>query len=688
MTDARVAAVHARRWLLVTALAALAYGLGLQQLEPYFFLWDDNVTYHLPVLSHNARAVFDAGTLPHVNLHQYLGQPHLAMGQTAALYPPAYLGLLIARLLGDLRALPDILVTLHLIVAALGMHVLLRLHGARPWIASAGGLLWITAPFVPLAARSWLLIGYVAALLPWNLFCLERLIRRPTLNAIVALAGVKALLFLQGYVQYAVLAATFDGIYIVVGWLLRREMRAAAWATVRAYALALLATGAFAAPLLVPMLEAARASAYRATRLGYDEFISNTMPFGAFAQAQILRMVDGAIHQASGALFYVGLPVLALLASLLLPSRLRDPRLRPLLAALITGGCALLLSTRLHGVLYHVPLYSSFRWHFKLFLIALVFWLVAAGGAAEALARRRGRAPAAVACALVAALALQLAIVAVPAWRQPFGPNRLVAPVETLRDDVAAQLGARDPVRPSGRVVSMWMHPHHPRIERLLPFHFATLAGVYHMGGYEPLIGAESLALAMHLEYSNIFRYRLEPRVLQQLELWGVRWLLLPDQPNLRASLDAFPGRIAVRRTHADVLVAELTRALPLISYADRPATAVDAVWGINEIVIDAAGADAPPGDGARVLRLALAPLPWWTWSVDGAPMGAAAFDAATRQMVLDVPAGARQVTVRYRNVPFTIGLTIALFSFGAVLAAAIVRRRRALSGCSGESAS
>lgn len=654
------------------ALVLLAglYFAVLELREPYYFLWDDNASFYLPCYVYNHDALIGRGEIPHLNYHQYLGHTYLASGQTAVLYPPLYAGLVAARLgWGDLRPAVDVLAVLHLIAAALGMYFLLRRFEIRPATAVAVALMYMTFPFLVVVSRSWIFVSYAAALLPWGLAALERLLERPTAPRILAVGVVKALFLYQGYVQYAVLATLFEGFYLVLrglaggeGWPRWRRQAAA-------YAAALGAAGALAAPLLVPMLHAKQVSAYRTGSLSFAEFISNALEPATFLSAQVFRMEPRAVHLSSGAIFYVGLPGLAALAALAFARRRRI-----FLVYAAVAGLALVLSTRAFGLMYHLPLLSSFRWPFKSFLIVLAFFSVAAAGAFDACFSAPRRALRWAAAALVGAAILgNAAIVGSQSLDAPFGPNRVDRDVAELRAE-AARLFPLD----RGRVVSLWMSPLEPRIHRLLPFNYATLAGAYHLGGYDPLIAEENLELALHLEYSNIFRYKLTRERLDYLSSWSVRFLTVPRSSmyppigGLRPALSRFSQlRLSFRDQAIEVW--ENGAALPFAYFPGPPFAPVEVEWRSSSMRLETRGRGG-------WLRVNVAPLDGYEWSADGRDMGAPRVDEE-RHLVLEVPGGTEEVEIRYVPVAFRLGVFVFLAFTLSVGATWVVRRSRGWEG-------
>jgi hypothetical protein len=663
--------VASRERLSVLVLLALA-GLvlaGLEAVEPYYFLWDDNASFFLPCYVFDAESLFDRGALAHVNPHQYLGHSHLAVGQTGALYPPVYLAAAVTRLFwDDPRPLVDVLAALHLLISALGMLALLRRLGLGRPAAVLASLTWVTFPFLLVVSRSWIFVAYAAAYLPWGLLLLERLLERPTASRVLAFAAVKALFCYQGYVQYVVLATLFEGFYLVLRLDGRRVSKAPGpiasgpglWRPAAGFAAGLAATALLAAPLLLPMLHAKQISAYRSGGLSYEELVSNSLEVGTFLDAQVLDAEPGAVHLSSGAIFYVGLPNLLALAALW---RRRDRYL--FLAAAFTALLALVFATEAYGAVHRLPLLSSFRWPFKSFVLALFYGSIAFAGAWDVLLGSRHRLlRAAAATLLIAGIGVHVVLAASDRSNSPFGPNRVSASVADLR----ASTAARFPVD-GGRVISLWLSPGHPRIERFLVFDYATLAGAYHLGGYDPLVARETLDLALHLEYSNIFRYELSEAMLAYLSSWSVRFLLVPENDRLREILGSFP-QLRLAHRSGGVEVWENAAALPFAFFeGDGDVTAAGVEWTATGVRVATAGRGG-------LLRVTVAPLTWQVWTADGEDMGAIGYDDS-RRVAVEVPAGTRTVEIRYVDVPFRAGVGIFAACVLSLAATAAVRRSR-----------
>ncbi|MDA8016828.1 MAG: hypothetical protein MPN21_05200 [Thermoanaerobaculia bacterium] len=632
----------------------------LELTEPSYFLRDDNAAYFLPVYVHTAETLWASGELAFLNYHQYLGQRHLAMGQTGVLYPPVYVAHALARLgLGeDVRILVLLLVLGHLLVASAGFFVLARTRDVPRWIAAGCALLWLTFPFLSTVTRNWIWVAYGAAWVPWCLVFLDSWLSRGMRWALGGYAVAKALFCLAGYAQYVVLSVLFEAIWIVSRTLGEsRTMSVAWWRRMAGAAAALIASGGLAAPLLLPMWGAKERSQARAGELSLEESLSNAMDMSVFWRAQTFDMAERAIHQGTGAIFYLGVPILSILGIGLLWLLIRK-QARRLLVSMTTLIVALVLSTEAVRVLHAVPLLGSFRWPFKSFLWVSLFAALAVALVLRPV-WRRGRSAGATA-ALVLSLGITGNLVAIHGddWDRPFGPNRVQRSVGELRQEAKTLLDGPQ----QGRAVAMWMSHGQEDIERFLTHNYATLARGEQLGGYEPLISRQLFDLAKGLQYSNIWRYELTRDSLDYLSEWSVRWLLMPDKPRNRAIVGTFPElRVRELRGTAGLLVVENTAAAPfafLEPSGGGPPIPLHVSFGGRGLTIDL----QPAAGRGGLLRIQVAPISGYEWIADGEEMGPVLVDDGSH-VVLDVPAESRSVDIRYRAILFELGVAVALIT-------------------------
>lgn len=651
-----------REWQAMALVLALAGALfaAIEWRMPYYFLWDDNAASYLSFYTYNYKAL-TTGQLALFNPHQYSGQSHLGAGQTAVLYPVLYPLLFLTQAFWqDLQPSIDVIAIFHLLTSALGMFCLLRSLKISRAAAIVVALQWVSFPFLTQLAKNWIVVSYIAAYAPWSFLLLLRLLEKPRdVSRILALAGVKALLILQGYVQYAILLAIYESLYIVISWLWHRVPWAQVFKEGISWTLALLTSGILAAPLLLPMFYAKEASATRSGRLDYNTIVDLALEFAPFLGAQIYDMFPHAVRGwATAAMYYIGLPNLLLAAILV-----EEKRRKPLIFLILALG-AFFLCTEAYGIMYYVPVLWSFRWPFKSFVFVLFFLALAFAYAydlyfkhSQRWARRFG------AVLAFVALAGNATVLLIPAWNAPIMYIRIDQKIADLRAQAAALL----PVD-QGRFISVGEDVHWPEPQRFWNTNYATLIHAYHLVGYDNLISAKHVERNVHQYYEEVTdKEQLSRAALDSLSAWSVRFILAAENSEIHTSLQEFPTLQRLRQNNG-IVVYENAEALPFASFVEgeevRP---VDLEWHATGIRLSTAGR------GGR-LRLTVVPSPFYVWSADGVEMGPVPSDE--EQIFLDVPHGTRRVEIRYVNRPFRMGLGISL-SFILVAGVAAFQRRR-----------
>ena len=417
-----------------------------------------------------------------------------------------------------------------------------------------------------------------------------------------------------------------------------------------------------------------------------------------FVAAQFLMMREEVVHRASGGLFFAGPAVLAaLLAWPILGWRDRGQKREEtekrksdgvdsgrsvtFMAAVAAALLALVFSTRAQGLLYGVPLLSSFRWPFKYFLFFAFFGVIAAVGLAERWSSRSSSTTVRWISGLLAAgvvlnVVLNVAVIFHPTWNVPFGPYRIDRSLADLTAEIEQTMPLDD-----GRVVSFWQAHQEERLDRHLALAYATVVGGHHLGGYDPIIAKKNLDLALGLEYSNIYRYPMTPELMEHLCRWSVRYIVTPNRANYADILDSWP-QLDRNFTDEALVVFRNSAAWPLVSLLDGssestpdsapgdPGDRLDFEWRANGMVIDTQGRSG-------TVRVGVSPLPWWTWRADGLDMGSPEVDESD-QLLLALPeAGAEEVVLEYRNVPFRLGVGLQWAFLLSLAAIAWLRSRR-----------
>ncbi len=640
------------------ALAALGLLLALQALEPRFFLRDDNASHFLPAYVYTFETV--AGfEVPLLNHHQMGGGTFLASGQTgvflAALYPSAAT----LRLLGiDAIWLVDVLVGLHLLLVGFGMLLLLRHLGLRPSLALPLALCWAFLPFGVITSRSWGFVSHLVAFLPFNHWLLTRALEAPSARRWAALIVLKAFYCLTGYLHYWILVVVYESLYHVLRWW-RAGNSGVAKRQAASVVFVYLAVALLAAPLLVPAWNAKELSHQRTQPLPVEVALAGSLEPAAALAANLFAASDKIYFQLSTAIFFLG-PLWLGGIGLRLLRRGADPPFPAGAqaasgAALATGFLALVFCTPLYRLLLALPIFEVLRFPFKGFPIAAFYLLLAVAPALASWAAAGPRASCLAAALGWINLLLQLALLLQPGWRAPISPATIASTVADLRASPLLQ-----PIGDQGRVVLLAAQGDPPEDGRplALGYLYATLAGKYHVHGYDPLVAKINHEMGYPLRNDGELRLPLGSWRAFQPTL-AARYLLLHEYSGLLAEVEASPGVRRLAAAEGFVLL-ENPAARPIVSRfeggGDFPLR-----WNANGLEFDLP-ADFP---GGRLL-VNVAGLGGYRYYLDGRPLGAP--EIFLLRPVLTLPPGGGKVELRYVDRGFELGLALCAAGLGLLL--------------------
>jgi hypothetical protein len=643
-------------------LCGLGVAMALLVVElrsPYAFCQDDNRDYFLPLWSHATRAV-SHGELAEFNFHQSLGSPNLGAGQPGALNPMAIACVGASRVLwGHPFAAMDVFAGVHLLLAALGGLYLGRVLRLAPLASVFLGMAWALNPACISLGRSWIHTVVLQAALPWIIGALVGLIRRPLKRDLVVLVVAHLALFLVGYVQWLVVVAALEaGVLALAAVLgLRRAVRRALpWLLVAA---ALTAT--LSLPLLLPMLHQAAVSADRAGVLTYGLFGAQALPFGSLWNGLIVPwrrvaevtgrapFIEVASPPGWAHLGYL-VPIGVGAAPFLWRRRSGNPIRRWWIVFVSLAVVLLAWATGLLApVLYHVPLLNRFRWPFKLYPLFALAMLVASSLGVSLLvlgwATSRSRR-----CLLGAAGAVVAAnLVWVVQGGEPEGffthtdplPLQEPAPLD-WRDGRLATFGFDTAPGQRGPTAAG------------LGFNYATLWGLWHFGGYEPLASVSTRLASLHLNVEASFLSPPRPELVSYLRAWAVRWYVVDPTVDGRVGGALREQGLRVARREPGRIVYEDPSAAPLAK-ASGPRCRVSGSLGAttNSLTVPVS---CP--DGGQ-LRLAVLRSPGLSASAEGEATRLESDEMG--RIVIAVPPGARRIRLEYRAPYFRAGILLSV---------------------------
>lgn len=644
-------------WLgALLALVLLLILLGLQLAEPHFFLRDDNVTHFLPAYDYAYNTVVHAGEIPLLNHHQMFGGTFLASGQTGVFLFVLYPVHAAFDLLGiDPIHLIDVLATLHLWLAGLGMGWLLRSWKIRPALAFPLALCWALLPFGVVAGRSWVFVTFLIAYLPINLGLLQRCLISPSAAACARLLAVKVVFFYTGYLHYAILASFFEACFLFLHWLRRPHagLRQQVFMMAAVYLITLLLT----APLLVTTWNAKELSWQRDQPIPEDVALASPLSPIETLKAHFFASDSNIYYQLSNAIFFTGpLWLVGLLLGWRFWRNLPERESQSSLALASTGIFALLMSTSLYWLLYQLPIFNVLRWPFKGFPIAAFFLLLPAASALAAWAAQRPHRIYLAAGLVWLNLLLELAVLAPTHWRAPIGDWQFERTVKELRASPFLRA-----ISDQGRVALLAADsdPKEKGRPLALGFLYATLFGKYHVHGYDPLKARINVELGYQIANDGEMRVLPGewPKLFPKLK---ARYLILHATSDLLAEVETTPG-VQRLKTAEGLVLFENLEALPIVSRAEE-GKPIPFRWRTNGLELD-----LPPDFPGGHLLIVVAGLKGYRWYLDGEDQGEP--ELAYQLPILPVPPGAGHVELRYHDRGFVLGMALCMLGLLATLA-------------------
>jgi hypothetical protein len=623
-------------FLAIIALALLL--IAMETARPRYFLHDDNASWFSGAYLHDYRVLTETGRLAEVNWYQHGGEPFLQQGQTAVLYPPVYLGVTLAKVIsGDTLWTIEWVAALHLALGLLGFYFWMRQGGIDARFAALGALAWVLNPFVLIFGSCWIFVIIVAAWLPWLFWSLDRLLARPSARHALYLGVSMGMLFLQGYVQMFAYALLFVALYAPFQFLL--QPRANRGAILYYFGVAMLIGAALALPLLLPMFHATAQSAVRANPLPPQSALMFSVVPRDILAAQFCQF-------GSSLFFGVTIAVLFCPALFLLPAAalgLIRPAVeirRRLIALVLLGLLALLLSTRWHVLLTILPIFDRFRWPFKIFLFTHFFLLAAltswTGSRSSSSRRANLTALSCLAVVVLANLSISLA----------FHDGNLIS---TTTIPPAAQ-----PLPPGvdphlGRAVTFSQGVSDAEAYRCLTFAYATYFAFPTLGGYDPLVGLQQVEFSLGIDYPNIWRGVMTPDFQKAFENRAVRyWIVDARSPQL-ATIASLPGMKPLDRDEQRLVFEDL-HAAPLAFAAASPAIPIPVTYSGNSILVPVTGINSP-------LTISAGPTDGWWYRIDGGPWQRPSYQDGW--LTLQPGPSAHLAEITYFDSPFRQGLLL-----------------------------
>lgn len=624
-------------------------------LTPGFYLFDDNAVQFDTYYRYNYRSLFGGGELPLFNFHQFMGYAWFSQGQTAVFYLPAYAACFLADFFPARAGFEiTLLIAFHLAAASFFMYFLLRGRGLSLKTALLLSCVWITLPFVCTVPRSWCMMTYVTAFLPLDFLILLQLMKKDENFKWLLLAGVRAFFFCSGYMQNFFNLFVLEIVFLAAAFLWKINRENSLRFFLKFFA-GYIGSVLLAFPLFLSSVQGVFLSDKRSQGLGYENVVRYSLELPAFLKAQFFEFVswggaEGFGNQAIMMIFYIGVPLLSVLFFGIPEERRKALREKGGPVFLFAAAASLAYSTKMYGLLYWIPIFRMFRWPFKSFLFFAFFLILCCGLVYTSWPKGHKYRK------ILSGLFLISLLVNVGIFfhsdatlRTYFTPGELPELCREAADDSRY------------RCASAWVEGvSQTEAQRYLTFNNATREGLYHFAGYDPILSAKNAQYSLDINFLASISLTPEAGLLDYLSFCGVRYLIVPDEPEILEMLARQP-RLRLKAVSENVAVVENPDALPVVRYRDAPAVPVNFSYGVNSLTAEAAR--------GGTLEIAVTPVSGLNVYLDGIKRGR----ADSFPVKIEIPEGGGRVLLKYEEPYFLFGIVLAAAAWLCFAAAAVV---------------
>lgn len=530
----------------------LLFFILLEIRYPYYFLNDDNKSYWLPALIYNYESIKN-GVLPIFNFHQFLGYPWLSDGQTMVFYPFGYMATFISKLIfGNYFATVDIFIILHLIAGALAFYVLLRFLGLNEKSSFFGAVAWILNSFTIYSSTGWIFISVHAVIFPLMIYFSLKLFKQFSYKTFILLAISRTLLFLAGHPQYFIYSIIFEAFTVALILVFStdlKEEKKKLFKFFKIYIYSYICTIILSLPLLLPMVHQMNISATRNSKLSFAEFSSWLYnikqwllgffyPFNKSANSGFLYVLNYSSYVGYLTIFFFIVCIIKYFKG----EYSKNKRLQ-ISTFLISGAAAFLWATSIvfNHIIYLVPILNRFRWPFKLEFYVNFYLIAIASIGFNAYIEQLGRGNKRTLQNIIFTVLILVQIIDFSNLYMLF-PQR---GFEISKNKVVLEEPLADKIN-NGRIISFkdYYSPNSMEVSDYIGANFATMWGMYHFGGYEPMISEDNGRASLYLNYDSIlYLYKSLwtsnriNKLIDYFREWGVKWYIINKNSTLKEKL-------------------------------------------------------------------------------------------------------------------------------------------------------
>lgn len=658
---------------ILLTLTTLIFFLVLELKHPYYFLQDDNRDYNLPYFVHNYRSILN-GEFPLFNFHHFLGSPSFATGASFAFYPFIYLAVFLSQAFwGNYFASIDIFIIFHLLIAGLGFWYLLKSFGLNDRSSFLGAITWPLSSFIVIISNAWCVVVVAASYLPWIVYFSIKFYRKFSYKNFILLISSRLLLFYFGYVQYFIYSLIFEVLTLSILILLENKSKTHKnnmIPIIKYYFLSYIITFIFSLPLFLPMWYQMTISAARSNPLEWNQFVNITYP--------LIKWIVDILHPFSewsdlehwayrlklSHIGYIGLTFAFSSIAWFCKKENIASKKKYLLMSILLGIISLMWSSSeiFNTLIYKIPILNRFRWPFKLTLFTNFYLIILAAIGLHIFFKK---------LKYNKKFKTNLFVVLILVNLTNFSFIYIFSPPVSFRlhmDKVPLEEPLVDKLK-GGRIVSLGFRYDEPYTLNSIGFAYATMWGLYHFAGYDPLISKDNNDACLGLNYHAIYT-DTTTIPFDYFRTWGVKWYVVSNKDT--KTIDYLNNNSEFTLKYKDVnrTVYYDNKAKPFFFWNSiQKNDGIEYDITTNSIVLNINNKQ----DDMLTINFLYNPL--FKAVVDAKPVDI--IKNKDNQMALSVPKGEHKVIIRFTNPYFEVGCYISIAFILLLLLIYLIRRNK-----------
>ena len=629
---------------------------------PFYFLHDDNRVYWLPAFVYNFESILN-GEIPIYNFHQFLGYPWLSNGQSMVLYPGGYVATIISKLVfGHYFASIDIFIILHLIAGSYAFYILVKSFGLGNKASIFGAITWVLNSFIIYSNTGWLFLSAHTLYFPLMIYFALKLYKKIELKSFIYLIICRVLLFFVGHPQYFIYSVIFEILtfLLIIAFGEHKNNRDKLIKIIKMYLLSFVITLLLALPLLLPMWYQMSISSIRSSKLDFTDFFSWSydmkrwinglvFPFSKSENYGFLYMLKYASYIGYVSIVFIIFCLIKYFKGLL-PKNNKNIVFVSIF--LSTIAFLWMSSSLFNHLIYLIPILNRFRWPFKIeFYLNFYLIIIASIGLSIFIKKFQLNIH-----KNIIFIFLITAHIFSFIYLYMYTPQR---GFQHFYDKIPLEESLKSKIN-NGRIVGFndYYTYNYQETSDFIGSNYATLWGLYHFAGYEPLISENNSKASIGLnEDATMYLYKAlwnDGRIntlIDYFRKWGVKWYIINRESILQRDFEFEKFYEDKKRT-----VYFDNEAKPFVYWmSSQNNDNIKSDIKVNKIELSV------NSKSQRYLVINFLYNPFFKASINNKEIEITRNDIG--QMMINIPKGNNDIVIKYRDPYFIAGLYISIFT-------------------------